>query len=119
MKTNDREYRCIYNHGDGYPSHLGKVLLQHYKDKDRVKSLIEKGSFSSIQDDGIVLEKDLYNEPAVITKDPEKFIKDRWGEYMYLYDTDTRWHFKKCGYNQTEWIEMTADSINAYEEDED
>lgn len=38
----------IYSHWDGYPSHNGKILLEHFTDREKVKRLIELGNISSL-----------------------------------------------------------------------
>ena len=45
--------RSIYCHWDGYPSHMGKVLHQHYGRKDLVNELLDKGDARLLNiDDG-------------------------------------------------------------------
>jgi hypothetical protein len=39
----------VYCHWDGYPSHNGKILLEHYNSLDRVKALVALGSISSLE----------------------------------------------------------------------
>jgi hypothetical protein len=38
----------IYCHWDGYPSHNGKILTEHYTDRAKVYSLINLGDISSL-----------------------------------------------------------------------
>ena len=38
----------IYCHYDGYPSYVGKVLMEHYTDHEKVKKLIALGDISSL-----------------------------------------------------------------------
>ena len=33
----DDEARAIYHHWDSYPSYLGKLLLEHYSNIDKIK----------------------------------------------------------------------------------
>lgn len=47
-KTDTGEFRGIYCHGDGYLSHNGRVLLEHYKDPAKVSELISLGYISSL-----------------------------------------------------------------------
>ena len=39
---------AIYCHWDGYPSHNGKILLEHYASKEKVDELIALGNISSL-----------------------------------------------------------------------
>lgn len=47
MKQGDI-YVGIYCHYDGYPEGVGKVLLEHYSDPEKVARLIALGSISSL-----------------------------------------------------------------------
>lgn len=38
----------IYTHWDGYPSHMGKLLLNHYNSLERAESLVSFGDLSSL-----------------------------------------------------------------------
>ena len=48
LKTEDG-YNTIYCHWDGYPSHNGKLLQEHYNTQERVEELIALGSISSLR----------------------------------------------------------------------
>jgi hypothetical protein len=47
-KTEDGGYRGIYLHWDGYPSHAGEILKNHYDTPEKVSALIDLGDLSSI-----------------------------------------------------------------------
>ena len=47
-KTPEGKIRSVYCHWDGYPEHNGKILLDNYKDIEKIKALIELGSISSL-----------------------------------------------------------------------
>lgn len=42
----DNQYRAVYCHYDGYPSHQMPILQQNYLNPDKVKELIDLGSLS-------------------------------------------------------------------------
>ena len=44
----DQKIISIYNHSDGYPAGLGKVLLEHYNTPDRIVRLMTLGDISGI-----------------------------------------------------------------------
>ena len=48
-KTPEGKYRGIYCQFDGYPSHNGKILKEHYTDPDKIKQLIDLGNLSSLE----------------------------------------------------------------------
>jgi hypothetical protein len=43
---NGDEIYAIYCHNDGYPSHNGKILVNHYDDIEKVEELIDLGDLS-------------------------------------------------------------------------
>lgn len=40
--------KVIYGHWDGYPSHVGRLLLDHYNTQEKAESLVNLGNFSSL-----------------------------------------------------------------------
>ena len=48
MVNEDGTVSSIYCHWDGYPSNNGRILVNHYTDREKVKALIELGSISSL-----------------------------------------------------------------------
>lgn len=47
-KFADGSFKSIYCHWDGYLSHNGKLLLNHYSTQERVEALITPGDISSL-----------------------------------------------------------------------
>lgn len=45
-----RWYRGVYSHMDGYPSHAGKMLKEHYNDFNRAKDLVSNGDIYSLRE---------------------------------------------------------------------
>ena len=50
MEMEDKTVVSIYCHWDGYPSHNGQTLIDHYNTPEKVKALIALGSLSSLQE---------------------------------------------------------------------
>ena len=48
IKNQDGTIDSIYCHWDGYPSHNGVILNEHYNEEARVRELISLGSLSSL-----------------------------------------------------------------------
>jgi hypothetical protein len=44
-------YRAVYCHWDGYPSHNGRILHDHYSDPAKLTALLDLGSISSLGTD--------------------------------------------------------------------
>lgn len=48
VKTGDKEYKAIYCHWDGYPSHVGRILHEHYNTQEKAEALIALGDISAL-----------------------------------------------------------------------
>jgi hypothetical protein len=44
--TGENEWQRIYCHWDGYISHNGVILSEHYRNRDKIKQLMELGNLS-------------------------------------------------------------------------
>lgn len=42
--------KYVYNHSDGYPSHLGKMLLEHYNTPELATALVNLGDISMVRE---------------------------------------------------------------------
>ena len=49
-KLDDNGVKAIYLHSDGYLEHAGKILDQHYQDKDKVNELLAHGDVSTLDE---------------------------------------------------------------------
>ena len=91
-----KKLTTTYNHYDGYPAYLGKILKEHYSGDEKAKSIASKGYISSIDEDGTINSK--FNNPAdTIILDEEAFSAamqigdevDGYGaDYGYVYFND-------------------------------
>lgn len=50
QRPGTQEYASIYTHWDGYPSHHGKILLEHYNTYEKVVELIQLGQLSELNE---------------------------------------------------------------------
>ena len=48
IENSDGTITGIYCHWDGYPSHNGRILFEHYKTERRVRRLMNLGDLSSL-----------------------------------------------------------------------
>lgn len=107
---NKHEYYGIYCHWDGYPAYNGNILLNHYKNRDKVEKLISLGDLSSlgpnIDPDPSQLHSFDNEQPGVCVfygRDrgeenvgPRMYnifslMIDSWAEYLYIYTLDGKW----------------------------
>lgn len=49
MERDDGSVAYIYCHWDGYPSHNGAVLMEHYSSAERMERLVALGDISSLR----------------------------------------------------------------------
>ena len=103
MVENDGKIRAVYCHWDGYPSHNGKILLNHY-DENKTKELLDLGDLSSLGPNiGTKHEFDARPEgectfygrdrgepdvSAKLFKTEEEFLKGGYVSYCYLLRND-------------------------------
>ena len=111
IKLDDGTVASIYQHWDSYPTYLGNILLNNYKDKAKVEKLIALGDCSSVREEVDIPEgkshsfdKPLDNvtvaygrdrgeteiEPR-LDKSEEEFWKSNIEEYGYLFK-DNKWY---------------------------
>ena len=91
----------IYCHNDGYPSWVGKFLVEHWQDREKVEALIALGNISSL---GRGLEGETFDKR---TKHDGTFTiayhRDRGEELEFFGDT-----------NRDEYVSTTSDSGGEY-----
>ena len=130
IKQKDGKYKQIYCHWDGYLSHNGNVLLNHYNTPEKVKELIALGDLSILDknigekidfEDSELREK---NEQCLAyhrDREEDYFIKiyhsdedfrknSQTGEYDYLFDeTTSKWSYKTGSYEYEELTQKICD----------
>ena len=108
----DRVLTSTYNHYDGYPDHLGKILDTYYNRNKRARDVANKGYISYFEDDGdivsnvfpnnkrnpdkIELGRDLGTGDQLDWEDAllemAKHIDDYGADYAYIwYEEDGDW----------------------------
>ena len=81
-RLEDGKIRYIYCHFDGYPSHNGEILVEHYTTEDKVTALVNLGAMRSLESnpsDCQVYGEDYYEGNM------EDFL-DGSVSYYYLFD---------------------------------
>ena len=100
--------KFVYCHSDGYPSYLGKMLLEHYNTPELATALVDLGSLSMVPKGGITtayhrdrgddLEIDsVVVDTPVVLKNAEtlflNILKEENITYGYLYNVaDKLWY---------------------------
>ena len=106
VRNTDGTVDYIYCHFDGYPSHNGKILIDHYADMDKVNALMKLGDLSILGaeiggqqdfDDRSTHNRDWClaygrdrNEPNTSVKNGNynDIISDTQVDYVYIFDGD-------------------------------
>jgi len=78
----DHSVVSVYCHWDGYVEHNGRILVEHYQDREAVKELIDGGSMSSLR-----TRQTWSNGPSLKDENGE-FITDSEGNIMSEGDRD-------------------------------
>lgn len=116
LEKKDGSIEGIYCHCDGYLTHNGAMLIDHYKTKNAVEKLLELGSISylgqnvapdpsephsfSKPQDGVTVaygrdRGEIDTESKTITLDD--INKDPWIEYVYVFGKDGKWRYFSHG----------------------
>ena len=105
------KYKYIYCHSDGYLTYNGAMLIDHYKDREKVEKLINLGDISVLkrkidpdptkphsfdynqrQDDVVVAYGRDRGETGTEARiGTLKDMCDGWIEYVYIYTLDNKW----------------------------
>lgn len=116
----------IYCHFDGYLSHNGRILVNHYQDESKIRELINLGDIS-ILDENIGSRIPFNPNTREINKQVLAYGRDRgetnvnpanhsitnWpdtGRYLYLWK-DNCWHMQMNGV----FVPICKDSFNVIE----
>lgn len=105
IENQDGTVKSIYCHWDGYVSHNGKILFDHY-DNEKLEKLIELGDISSLgesTEDTVAYARDR-NEDLNFTTFPNVEDLFDYGfesgiEYIYCLTKDGIWLMNRLGSN--------------------
>jgi hypothetical protein len=129
--------RSIYCHWDGYPSHHGPILLEHYTTQEKVESLIALGSISSLAPETEIPEGVTHNfgnatEGIVVAYHRDRgeklsieyhgsvkdFVKSDVEEYGYIFTAAGEWLFVDGHKNSQTRESILLDNIVDLKENE-
>jgi len=81
------ELEFIYNHYDGDPEYLGRILKRCYRTRDKVETLLQGGDISYIRERPDLIERARGGKPAEVM--PERrfrnLLASRTLDYVYLF----------------------------------
>jgi hypothetical protein len=100
MELDNGITKIIYCHFDGYPSHVGKLLVDHYNTPALITALMELGDLSSLGttlDSCTAYHRDRNEpwgmvEPRDINTSEIVSVGDDYGvDYIYIYRNECEW----------------------------
>ena len=81
-ELSDHSVVSVYCHWDGYVEHNGKILVEHYQNRDDVQELIDGGSMSSLRT------RNTWNDGPSLKDEDGEYIRDTEGNIMSEGDRD-------------------------------
>ena len=114
----DGTYQGIYCHCDGYLTHNGAMLLDHYKTEKKVDKLLSLGNLSYLgemmdpdpsephsfdeRQDGVCVfdarDRGEKEQQATEVKLEDIDETTSWIEYCYVFGRDGKWRYFECGH---------------------
>jgi hypothetical protein len=127
IQKEDGSVDSVYCHWDGYPKHNGDILINHYKEREKVQKLINLGSLSILAPEvdapeGHNFENQVKGVTVAYHRDrgephqishhiaPENFFASDIEEYGYLYTLEGEW-IVKDGYSSKKAKPQKLESI--------
>ena len=106
-QVNGEIANIIYCHWDGYPDHVGQLLVEHYNTPTTVAELLELGDLSTLgktTDESVAYHRDK-KEPKWMTEsrdvkinELETVASDYGVDYVYIFNDKFEWDCYKVGY---------------------
>ena len=123
----DDLYQVIYVHWNGYPEGVGKTLLEHYTDPDKIDRLFELGDMSYLGYETDPIDNHTFDKPEkyvciFYTRDrdedwddnkpklvSEQELEKSWlNEWNYMYKNG-QWYYRKETWNS--WKKLTPSAV--------
>lgn len=106
VQVGDNLFKGVYVHNNGDPLLIGKMLLRHYSDKDKLLSIIEKGDFSTLREnpEEISYYGDSTSRAKTHTFDP----------YAKNYGLNVDWEYAYIFTSFNQWLVAKRDVIEGY-----
>lgn len=134
IKLDNDLYKTIYCHHDGYLTHNGALLLDHYNTREKIEELLRFGDLSILakninpnpskehsfefekrQDDVCVFYGRDRGESGTEAKtlSLKEMFKESWIDYYYIFTFENEWKF--YDYNKRELKDIKEELDKEYE----
>jgi hypothetical protein len=88
-ELSDHSVVSVYCHWDGYPDHNGRILVDHYQNRDDVMELIDGGSMSSLRTTHLWVTAAVRDENDKIVENPDgSWVMSPTRDEQPLYHTE-------------------------------
>ena len=94
----DGTVTAVYCHWDGYLSHNGRILIDHYNSLEMAERLVDKGNISQLGD----------------TIDTTKFFQEHETVYADLDEYLSTGSFQECNYLWTEYDDELGNRVEGW-----
>lgn len=133
IKRKNGSIESIYCHFDGYLDYNGYILLNYYKDINKINELIDLGDISSLDKEVNPTEEHSFDKPqkgvtvtygrdrgeSGVSKQVfesldsyKKYLKGSWCEFVYIYDESyNKWLYTTL-YGDMTIRELTEEEID-------
>ena len=129
VEISEGQSLCVYCHWDGYPSHNGRILLNHYNTQELAEALVRIGDISVLDasiekpeghtfDNRVKGYTTFYGrdrgEIDCVCKGQPTFERhnEMWQEWNYQFK-DGKWYANPS--NDDEWEELTEEYITQHD----
>ena len=103
---NEQGITAMYCHYDGYPSHVGKVLQNHFKTLEQVKEIVKRApAVRSLSPEGEIERFDEDISGQYRANDPQEALAGF--DYLYLFENDA-WTCYKEGRGGLQTVAIPA-----------
>lgn len=135
IEREDGHLDGIYCHSDGYLTHNGAILFDHYQDRDKVEKLISLGDMSYLQpnidpdpakehsfdyekrQDGVCVFYGRDRGETNVSARPIKAetARQSWAEYLYVFGKDGVWYYTELYEDEPEWHTVEDGLVTEYD----
>lgn len=129
-KIGDDKYKAIYCHSDGYLTYNGAMLIDHYKDREKIEELLNLGNISCLckkvnpdpnkphsfdysqrQDDVVVAYRrdrgETGQEASICSL--KELKKCNWIDYIYIFNDKDKWIYAEYPFDDFKEVQKGLD----------
>lgn len=135
-QVGENQYRTIYCHSDGYLTHNGAMLFDHFNDAEKLDELLNLGDISFLaptinpdpskphsfnydeRQDGVIVaygrDRGDKNVDAKMFTQRQLTSTDSWIAYIYIFNKENQWVYGRPGQDVSEFRNVKEGLDSAY-----